>query len=140
MEPLKHLDLCLRPDMTRVVLRPFTPTVEPRDRHPIDKPRVNHIVDRIVALPPEEAVVQLESVLERFAGRHGNLLEILDTRASGMEATLEPHPVLSVTQRRLVGAYFLSEYSFEVSGVVQPEHRRAPRSMRRIRKWLPCHS
>jgi predicted GH43/DUF377 family glycosyl hydrolase len=117
---LKHLDLGLRPDAARVVLRPFRPTVEPRDRNSIDKPRVNHIVDRIVALPAEAAVAQLASVLERFAGRHGNLLEILDTSASGMEAALEPHPVLSVAQRRLVGAYFLSEYSFESAALFNP--------------------
>src|SRR5271165_3631922 len=112
--------LNLRPDPARVMLRRFRPTTEPRDLNPLDTPRVNHIVDRIVGLSAEEATTQLADVLENFAGRHENLLEILDTRAADMEDALAPHAVLSVTQRRLVGAYFLSEYSFEATALFNP--------------------
>jgi hypothetical protein len=103
-----------------VLLRPFSPTVEPRDNNPVDKPRANHIVSRIVALSPEAVDAELAEVLDGFGHRHMNLLETLDTRAADMEAVLAPHPVLSVARRRLVGAYFLSEYSFEAAALFNP--------------------
>ena len=78
-------DLCLRPDATRVLLRPFRPTAEPRDRNPIDKPRVNHIVDRIMALSADVATAQLDEIIERFARRHRDLLEMMDTRAAKVD-------------------------------------------------------
>ena len=37
-----------------------------------------------------------------------------------MESVLAPHPVLSVARRRLVGAYFMSEYSFEAAALFNP--------------------
>jgi len=101
-------------------LRPFSPTVEPRDNNPVDKPRANHIVSRIVALSPEAVDAELAEVLDGFGHRHMNLLETLDTRAADMEAVLAPHPVLNIARRRLVGAYFLSEYSFEAAALFNP--------------------
>jgi predicted GH43/DUF377 family glycosyl hydrolase len=37
-----------------------------------------------------------------------------------MEVALEPHAQLNKTQRRLIGAYFLNEYSFEASALFNP--------------------
>jgi predicted GH43/DUF377 family glycosyl hydrolase len=59
-------------------------------------------------------------VLENFEGRHRNLIEIFDMRAAEMEDALEPHTEFNETQRRLIGAYFLSEYSFEASALFNP--------------------
>lgn len=65
-------------------------------------------------------------MLENFEGRHRNLLEIFETRAAEMEVALEPHPVLNKTQRCLIGAYFLNEYSFEASALFNPSIVRHP--------------
>ena len=43
-----------------------------------------------------------------------------------MEEALEPHAVLTKTQRHLVGAYFLHEYSFEASALFNPSIVRHP--------------
>ena len=43
-----------------------------------------------------------------------------------MEEALEPHAKLSKTQRGLIGAYFLSEYSFEASALFNPSIVRHP--------------
>jgi predicted GH43/DUF377 family glycosyl hydrolase len=110
----------LRPDPARVLARPFRPAVEPRDRNPVDKPRANHIVDRIVGLPQETAERELSAVLSGFSDRHADLLELFDTRAAEMESVLEPHARLSVTQRRLIGSYFIHEYSFEATALFNP--------------------
>jgi predicted GH43/DUF377 family glycosyl hydrolase len=118
--------LHLRPDPARVVVRPFKPATEPRDLNPTDKTRANHIVGRVLRLEPGAAARQLTEVLENFAGRHRNLLEIFETRAAEMEDALEPHAVLNKTQRCLIGAYFSHEYSFEASALFNPSIVRHP--------------
>jgi predicted GH43/DUF377 family glycosyl hydrolase len=107
-------------------VRPFKPATEPRDLNPTDKTRANHIVDRVLRLDPENAAQQLTDVLENFEGRHRNLLNIFEARAADMEEALEPHAVLNATQRRLIGAYFLHEYSFEASALFNPSIVRHP--------------
>ena len=43
-----------------------------------------------------------------------------------MEEAFAPHPELNQTQRRLIGAYFLHEYSFEASALFNPSIVRHP--------------
>jgi predicted GH43/DUF377 family glycosyl hydrolase len=123
---LNRQSLYLRPDPARVVVRPFKPATEPRDLNPTDKVRANHIVDRVLRLDPEASAQQLRDVLENFEGRHRNLLDVFETRAAEMEEALEPHDPLDKTKRCLIGAYFLSEYSFEASALFNPSIVRHP--------------
>jgi predicted GH43/DUF377 family glycosyl hydrolase len=123
---LNRHSLHLRPDPARVVVRPFKPAAEPRDFNLIDKTRANHIVSRVLGLEAEAAGKQLVEVLENFEGRHKNLLEIFEARAAEMEDAFEPHAVLNKTQRCLIGAYFLHEYSFESSALFNPSIVRHP--------------
>jgi len=102
------------------VVRPFKPATEPRNLNPADKSRANHIVDRVLGLDAGAAARQLKEVLENFEGRHRNLLEVFEARAVEMEDALVPHATLNRTQRCLVGAYFLHEYSFEASALFNP--------------------
>lgn len=117
---LNRQALYLRPDPTRVIVRPFKPATEPRDLNPTDKTRANHIVDRVLALDPDAAARQLDDVLENFIGRHRNLLRAFEARADDMEDALAIHASFTQTQRQLVGAYFLNEYSFEASALFNP--------------------
>jgi predicted GH43/DUF377 family glycosyl hydrolase len=112
--------LYLRPDPTRVIVRPFKPATEPRDLNPTDKTRANHIVARVLALDPKVAASLLADVLENFQGRHRNLLETFELRADEMEDALAAHVTFSEIQRQLLGAYFLNEYSFEASALFNP--------------------
>jgi predicted GH43/DUF377 family glycosyl hydrolase len=80
----------------------------------------------VLRLNTEAAAQQLNEVLENFAGRHRNLLEIFESRAAEMEDALEPHAQLNKTQRGLIGAYFLNEYSFEASALFNPSIVRHP--------------
>lgn len=88
--------------------------------NPTDKTRANHIVDRVLALEPATAQGLLADVLESFQGRHRNLLTIFEARADEMEGALNAHATFTKTQRQLVGAYFLHEYSFEASALFNP--------------------
>lgn len=117
---LNRQALYLRPDPTRVVVRAFRPAVEPRDLNPADKTKANHIVDRVMALDDGAAVAQLADVLVNFQGRHRNLLARFEARADDMGDVFAAHPTFSVVQRRLIGAYFLHEYSFEAAALFNP--------------------
>lgn len=88
--------------------------------NPTDKSRANHIVDRVLALDPATAASQLADVLENFEGRHRNLLDKFEKRADDMEEALAAHASFTKDQRRLVGAYFLHEYSFEAAALFNP--------------------
>ncbi len=112
--------LYLRPDPTRVIVRPFKPATEPRDLNPTDKTRANHIVARVLAIDPKVAASLLADVLENFQGRHRNLLETFELRANEMEDALAAHAGFTEIQRQLLGAYFLNEYSFEASALFNP--------------------
>ncbi len=101
-------------------MRPFKPATEPRDLNPTDKMRANHIVDRVLALDSEAIASQLADVLDNFLGRHRNLLERFEARAEEMEEAFAAHGSFSKSQRQLIGAYFLSEYSFEASALFNP--------------------
>ena len=117
---LNRQALQLRPNPARVVLRPFKPATEPRELNRTDRRRANHIVDRVLALDPETASRQLAEVLENFQDRHRNLLASFDARAKDMEDVFATHAAFSRTQRLLVGAYFLHEYSFEAAALFNP--------------------
>ena len=112
--------LYLRPDAARVVVRPFKPMTEPRALNPTDKTRANHIVDRVMALDAATVAGLLAEVLENFLGRHRNLLETFEARADEMEDAFARHTGFTPDQRRLVGAYFLNEYSFEAAALFNP--------------------
>jgi predicted GH43/DUF377 family glycosyl hydrolase len=117
---LNRQALYLRPDPTRVIVRPFKPATEPRDLNPTDKTRANHIVERVLSLDTATAAAQLADVLENFLGRHRNLLQAFELRAEEMEEALTDHVAFTQVQRQLVGAYFLNEYSFEASALFNP--------------------
>jgi len=112
--------LYLRPDPARVVVRPFKLAAEPRGLRKTDRTRANHIVDRVLALGQDTARAQLEEVLENFQGRHRNLLATFEARADDMEFAFVAHTAFTRTQRQLIGAYFLLEYSFEAAALFNP--------------------
>jgi predicted GH43/DUF377 family glycosyl hydrolase len=123
---LNRQALYLRPDPARVVVRPFKPATEPRDLNPTDKTRANHIVDRVLALDEATIAIQLADVLENFEGRHRNLLRRFEARADEMEEAFSPHAQFTLSQRQLIGSYFLHEYSFEAAALFNPSIVRHP--------------
>jgi len=112
--------LHLRPDPSRVIVRAFRPAIEPRDYNPIDTSRANHIVDRVLSLNEAEAQAVLAGVLDNFDDPQRNLLEIFEVRAAEMDLVFATHTSFTPTQRSLIGAYFLNEYSFEAAALFNP--------------------
>jgi capsid protein len=82
--------LHLRPDPSRVVVRPFRLAAEPREFNPTDKVRANHIVERVLALDETEAAIVLDGALSHFDDR-GHMLGIFEQRAKDMEHAFACH-------------------------------------------------
>lgn len=112
--------LHLRPDPSRVVVRPFQPAVEPRNLNHVDKTRACRIVDRVLALDQAEVESLLKATLDNFDDRHHNLLATFERRAEEMECAFAWHAEFSNTQRQLIGGYFLHEYSYEAAALFNP--------------------
>lgn len=110
----------LNPDPARVLVRPFRPAPEPRDLMPLDRTRANHIVERVLALDEASTASELAQVFAAFAGRHRHLAQRCEARADVMEKAFYTHRPFSEAQRRLVGAYFLEEYAFEATALLNP--------------------
>ncbi|MGD0430748.1 MAG: glycosidase, partial [Acetobacteraceae bacterium] len=83
-------------------------------------PFLNRQAHRVLGLDQDSATSQLADVLENFEGRHRNLLATFEARADEMEEALTSHIGFTQLERRLVGAYFLHEYSFEASALFNP--------------------
>lgn len=117
---LNRQALYLKPDPTRVIVRPFKPSTEPQHLNPRDKTRANEIVDRVLTLDAAATTSQLRDILDNFEGRHRNLLHQFELRADTMENAFAHHPAFSQQQRQLIGAYFMNEYSFESAALFNP--------------------
>src|SRR3546814_18923944 len=112
--------LHLRPHPARVVLRPFEPAPEPRALNQVDKSRACRIFERILALDEAHVEALLAATLANFKGRHRNLLDIFDRRATEMSGEFAYDPSLSETRHQLIGPYFLNDYSFEEAELFNP--------------------
>ena len=117
---LNRQDVILQPDPSRVLVRSFKPATEPRDINPTDKTRAQHIVDRVLALDDAMTERLLEEVLENFDRRHRNLLARFETRCDEMDSSFGAHAPFNQQERRLIGAHFLHEYSFEAAALFNP--------------------
>jgi predicted GH43/DUF377 family glycosyl hydrolase len=101
----------LRPDQSRVLLRPFTPG---------DSQRVGSIITRIMSLPEERVCVLLHEISAEFSERHRNLHDLFLERFEQVRDTLLTDEELSEERRLLIGSYFLAEYSLESAALFNP--------------------
>jgi predicted GH43/DUF377 family glycosyl hydrolase len=97
----------LRPNQSRVLLRPFNPG---------DSNRVRGIVDRIMLLPETEVGALLEAVFDEFSSRHRSIRQVF------LERFAEVCDVHDISEQRklLIGSYFLAEYSLEAAALFNP--------------------
>ncbi|MGB8361443.1 MAG: glycoside hydrolase family 130 protein [Acidimicrobiia bacterium] len=108
----------LPPDPTRKILRPYLPPGH--DSPPSGGNRVERIIDRALSLSPKERSATLDEVYRDFAARWVDLDEAL---MNGYRAAEHQAPSLSTIdedERRLIGAYFLHEYSVEGAALTNP--------------------
>jgi len=123
---MKHTGVILRPDPMRTVVRPFSPEYPQAFAHGTD--RAQAIVDRILSLDPDQLQEELRTVMVSLDERHRDVDAMMLRRFDDVARTLNDATGLSRDCRRLIGAYFSQEYSFEAaalfnpSAVLHPQH------------------
>lgn len=108
----------LRPEPSRVVLRPFVPAENGGSE--AERPRVGRILDRILAMSQADLEMEFHRGVTRLKARHRDVERVLERRYYDL---VEPHArglVLDWNRILLAGAYFAEEYSFEAAALFNP--------------------
>ncbi len=114
---LKRTSILLKPDQSRVLLRPF-------DFGSSD--RTAAILNRIMALPEEAICPLLEAVRVEFSTRHKDINEAFLQRFQQVRGSLLATSEISQQRKLLIGSYFLAEYSLESAALFNPSIIRHP--------------
>src|SRR5689334_22927137 len=101
----------LKPDQTRVLLRPF---------YPGGPERASRIVDRIMAIPEPQVGPLLEEVSADFSRRHQQIRRLFLERFDQVRESLPADQTVSEARKLLIGSYFLAEYSSESAALFNP--------------------
>ena len=101
----------LKPDQSRVLLRPFSPG---------DPQRVGRIIARIMSLPEDRVGPLLDEVSAEFSQRHGQIHKLFLERFEQVRELMLTDAELSEQRRLLIGSYFLAEYSLESAALFNP--------------------
>jgi predicted GH43/DUF377 family glycosyl hydrolase len=108
---LKRTATIIRPDQSRVLLRPFSPG---------DTQRIDGIIARIMALPEEEVGPLLDGICAEFSQRHQGIREVFQKRFAQVRELLSESEGISEQRQLLIGSYFLTEYSLESAALFNP--------------------
>ncbi len=103
--------IVIRPNNSRVVIRPFEPANENR---------IERILGRIAALSEAEIDILLDDVLREFRNRHQKTRQFFLSRFEQIKSHLLTDQPLSENRRLLMGAYFTQEYSLESAALFNP--------------------
>jgi predicted GH43/DUF377 family glycosyl hydrolase len=101
----------LRPDQSRVLLRPF--------RHQ-DCERSRTIIARIMSLPEDQVGALLDEVFAEFSQRHQQIRTSFLERFEQVRDFLLPDQEVSERRKQLIGSYFVCEYSLESAALFNP--------------------
>jgi predicted GH43/DUF377 family glycosyl hydrolase len=108
---VKRQATILKPDQSRVLLRPFNPG---------DSQRVGRIIARIMSLPEDQVGSLLDEVSAEFSQRHQQIHKVFLERFEQIRGLIEMDEKLSEQRKLLIGSYFLAEYSLESAALFNP--------------------
>lgn len=108
---VKRINIILKPNSNRVILKPF---------EPFDKSRISKIIDRILKLSEEEVVNEYKLVKYLFSLRHKRAENFFLKRFYEIKKYYPYAQTISKERMLLIGSYFSSEYSFEHSALFNP--------------------
>ncbi|MCL4853670.1 MAG: glycoside hydrolase family 130 protein [Bryobacteraceae bacterium] len=108
---VKRTSIILRPDPSRVLLRPFSPG---------DAQRRGGIISRILSIPEEEVGPLLDEVSAEFSFRHSEIQRLFLARFEQVREQLRTDEELSEERKLLIGSYFMAEYALESAALFNP--------------------
>src|ERR1700747_3081536 len=101
----------LRPDQSRVLLRPFRPETPER---------ASRIIARIMSLPESQVGPLLEEVSAEFSRRHQEIHRSFLERFEQVRDLVLTDEEISEQRQLLIGSYFVCEYSLESAALFNP--------------------
>ncbi len=109
---IERIDVELRPDSRRVIVRPFLPDEQilPDDG----------LLARILALPESDVAGILNAARAKFEDRHVNLEAVLDSHFRYVTRNTAGCAELSKERQLLIGAYYTQEFSIETAALTNP--------------------
>jgi predicted GH43/DUF377 family glycosyl hydrolase len=119
-DPVTHLEIALRPDPERVVIRPFVPADDDPEFASPEGVRAQRIANRVLGLTPEETDAEYHRIFADLNSRHRDVDSVLERRFHDINGLIIDHCSVSTAQARLIGAYFSEEYSFEAAALFNP--------------------
>lgn len=108
---VKRTATILKPDQSRVLLRPFSPG---------SPERVARIIARIISLPEDQVGALLDGISAEFSQRHQEIHKVFLERFEQVRELLLADEGISEQRRLLIGSYFLAEYSLESAALFNP--------------------
>ncbi|MCX6622687.1 MAG: glycoside hydrolase family 130 protein [Acidobacteria bacterium] len=108
---VKRTTTILQPDQSRVLLRPFMPG---------NARRVAAVIARVMSLPEEQVGPLLDDVIADFSQRHQQIRDTFLERFDEVRGFMLKDGEVSEQRRRLIGSYFLAEYSLESAALFNP--------------------
>jgi predicted GH43/DUF377 family glycosyl hydrolase len=108
---IRRTAMVLKPDQTRVLLRPFRPG---------SPERIAAIITRVLAIPESEVEGVLHGICDDFSKRHEHIREIFQERYEQVRECLWAESECSELRQLLIGSYFLAEYSLESAALFNP--------------------
>ncbi len=108
---VKRTATILRPDQSRVLLRPFSPG---------DPQRAGRIIARIMSLPENRVGPLLDEVSAQFSQRHQQIHKSFLERFEQVRDFLLTDEEISEQRQQLIGSYFVCEFSLESAALFNP--------------------
>ena len=117
---MRHFDTELHADPSRVVLRPFSISSEPRASAHGIMTRAERIAKAVIQLTDEECRKYLDAVDGDFFGRHWQTHAIFLDRFNQVREMTGNMKNVSEAHAKLIGAYFSHEYSYAAAAIMNP--------------------
>lgn len=112
------LDIELKPDPSRTVIRPFS--FEYPSAFNQTPTRLQEVAARVMALEPEARDRMLRLLNDAMATRHRNVENVFLRRFEEVKGDLGDLDVPEKRDQLLLGAYFSQEYAFESAALFNP--------------------
>ena len=108
---VRRTGIVLKPNNSRVVIRPFEPPSESR---------VERIIARVMSLSEAEVDAMVDDVMREFYNRHQKTRHFFLHRFEQVRRHLLTDQHLSENRRMLIGSYFTQEYALESAALFNP--------------------